>query len=108
MSKERPGIITGVCIVGFIGALLVVPVIFSDIAKSIGTWYPPYLAFSALVGLICMIGLWMMKKWGIITYTVFVGINQVVLFVMGVWNIFAIIIPGIVIAIGFSKFNEMD
>jgi len=55
-----------------------------------------------------MIGLWMMKKWGIITYTTFFGINQVVLLAFGVWNIFALIIPGIVIAIGFSQYKLME
>lgn len=108
MTKKRPGLITAICIIGFIGTLFSIPLIFSDIAKTIGSWYPPYLAFSTIVGLVCMIGLWMMKKWGIITYTAFVGINQVVLMVMGVWNVFALIIPGIVVAIGFSKFKEME
>ena len=93
---------------GFIGALFTVPLIFSDIAKTVGAWYPPYLAISAVVGLVSMIGLWMMKKWSIITYTTFVVINQVVLITMGVWNVFALIIPGIVIAIGFSKFKDME
>jgi hypothetical protein len=93
---------------GFIGAALTILMIFSDIAKSVGAWYPPYLGFSAIAGGVCMIGLWMMKKWGIIGYTALVAINQVVLIAMGVWNLFALIIPGIVIAIGFSKFKEME
>ena len=108
MANKRPGIITAICILGFIGVAFTIPMIFSDIAKSIGAWYPPYLGFSAIVGLACMIGLWMMKKWSIIAYTIFVAINQVVLIAMGVWNLFALIIPGIVIAIGFSKFKEME
>ena len=107
MVVKRPGIITVICIIGFIGALIAIPMAFSEIASSIGAWYPPYLAFSAMVGLVCMIGLWMMKKWSIVAYTIFVAINQVVLIAMGVWNLFALIIPGIVIAIGFSKFKEM-
>jgi len=91
MTNKRPGIITAICILGFVGAAFTIPMIFSDIAKSIGTWYPPYLAFSVVFGLVCMIGLWMMKKWSIIAYTVFAAINQVSL-----------------IAIGFSKFKEME
>jgi hypothetical protein len=62
MTPKRPGIITAICVIGFIGALAAVPFIFSDLAKQIGAWYPPYLAFSAIVGLGCMIGLWMMKN----------------------------------------------
>ncbi|MEM2956565.1 MAG: hypothetical protein QW041_03280 [Candidatus Pacearchaeota archaeon] len=108
MAVKRPGIITAICIIGFIGALITVPMIFSEIAKSIGVWYPPYLAFSAVVGLACMIGLWMMKKWSVIVYTIFVAINQVVLIAMGMWNVFALIIPAIVIGIGFWKYKEME
>jgi hypothetical protein len=38
----------------------------------------------------------------------FFGINQVLLLAFGVWNIFALILPGIVIAIGFSKYKLME
>lgn len=108
MKNKRPGIITAICVIGFIGAVVAVALVFSDMARQIGAWYPPYLAFSAIVGLVCMIGLWMMKKWSIVTYTIFFAINQVVLLAAGVWNIFALIIPGIVIAIGFSKYKLME
>jgi hypothetical protein len=108
MEKKRPVAITVICILGFIGAALTVPLIFSPIARSIGAWYPPYLALSSVIGLICMIGLWMMKKWSIIVYTAFVAVNQVVMLAMGVWNVAALLIPAIVIAIGFSQFSKMD
>jgi uncharacterized membrane protein len=55
-----------------------------------------------------MIGLWMMKKWSIIAYTTFCGINQAVLLASGFWNILALILPGIVIAIGLSKYELME
>jgi hypothetical protein len=108
MTNKRPGIITAICVIGFIGVVATVPLVFSDISKQIGAWYPPCLAVSAIVGLVCMIGLWQMKKWSIITYTAFFGINQVVLLASGLWNIFALILPGIVIAIGFSKYDLME
>jgi hypothetical protein len=108
MPNKRPGIITAICVIGFAGALIAIPFIFSDLSKQIGAWYPPYLAFGVVVGLVCMIGLWMMKKWSIIIYTIVFSINQVVLLAFGVWHIFALIIPGIVIAIGFSKYKLME
>lgn len=108
MEKKRPVAITVIAIIGFIGAILVIPVIFSEAAQSIGAWYPPYLGLSALIGLVCMVGLWMMKKWGVIVYALFVVINQIVLSLMGVWNIFALVIPAIVIIVGFSYFSRMD
>src|SRR6266487_6964705 len=78
-EKKRPTAITVVCILGFIGAAITIPLIFSASARQIGSWYLPYLGLSAVIGVICMIGLWNMKKWAAYLYTVFVLINQIVL-----------------------------
>ena len=104
---KRPVAITVICVLGFIGAALTIPLIFSDLARRVGDWYPPYLGFSAVLGLICMIGLWQMKKWAVYVYTGMVVLNQVVLFAMEVWSPMAIIVPAIVIAIAFAHINKM-
>jgi len=81
--------------------------VFTDVARRIGAWYPPYLAFSALVGLACMIGLWQMRKWAVYVYAAFCVVNQLVLLKMGVWNIFALLIPAIVVAVGVANLPKM-
>lgn len=81
--------------------------VFSDIARNIGTWYPPYLAFSSLVGFVCMVGLWKMRRWAVLTYTGFVALNQIVMLVMGIWSVSALVIPGIFIGIMFSQVSKM-
>ena len=105
--STRPTAITVICVIGFIGALIVLPVIFTDAARRIGAWYPPALAFSAVVGLICMVGLWQMRRWAVFTYAAFCVLNQIVLISMGVWSPFALILPGIVVAISFSYLSKM-
>ena len=107
-KMKRPTAITIICILSFSGAAFIIPVIFSDFAKQVGSWYPPYLGFSAVVGLVCMIGLWQMKKWAAYTYTGFVVLNQIVLLSMGVWNFMALIIPAIVIIIALTYVDIMD
>jgi hypothetical protein len=107
LPAVRPVAITVICVVGIIGALFTIPLVFSDIARQIGAWYPPYLAFSAVIGGICMVGFWKMHRWAVFIYTGFCAINQMVLLVTGHWNIFAILLPGIVIAIGFSYLSRM-
>jgi hypothetical protein len=107
-APARPTIITIVCVLGFLGVLFSIPLMFTEIAWSIGAWYPPYLGISVIVGAACMVGLWKMKRWAAITYTAFALVNQVVLFVGGAWNILALIIPGIVVAIVLSKYKEME
>jgi len=107
-EKKRPTAITVICVLGFIGAAFTIPLIFSDIAGQIGSWYPPYLGLSAIIGFVCMVGLWQMKKWAAYTYTGFVGLNQIVLLTMGVWNIMALIIPAIVVGIALTHLKKMD
>ncbi len=102
-KAKRPTAITVICVIGLVGAALVVPMIFSSAAKLVGDWYPPYLAFSGAVGLVCMVGLWMMKKWAAYTYTAFVVLNQFVLLAMGVWTIMALVIPAIVVVFALKS-----
>lgn len=106
-SVSRPTAITVICVIGFIGGLVTIPMIFTDVARNIGAWYPPFLAFSAVVGFVCMVGLWKMRRWAVFVYSGFVAFNQIVLLAMGVWNVLALLIPGIVIAIGFTHLSKM-
>lgn len=106
-NSTRPTAITVVCVLGFIGALLTIPAILLSLKLPVAIWYPPFLALSAIIGLVCMFGLWQMKRWAVFAYTAFVILNQIVLMTTGDWNIFALIIPGIVIAIGFKYLPRM-
>jgi hypothetical protein len=107
-ATQRPVAITVICILGFIGAALSIPLIFSSAASNIGGWYPPFLGLSAVVGLICMIGLWMMKKWAVFLYTAMCVAIQVVLFAMHIWTPFSLLFPVIIIAIGFAYLSRMS
>lgn len=106
-NVSRPTVVTVLCVIGFIGGLFAIPMVFSDIARKIGAWYPPYLAFSCLVGFVCMVGLWKMRRWAVLTYTGFVALNQIVMFAMGVWSVSVLIIPGIFVGIMFSQISKM-
>ncbi|RYU96487.1 hypothetical protein [Emticicia agri] len=106
-ETTRPAAITAICTIGFVGVALVIPLIFSSIALKIGNWYPPYLAFSSIAGFACLWGFWTMKKWGVYAYTVLVLANQVVLLSTGLWSLFSILIPAIVIGVGFTHLKKM-
>ena len=106
-QAQRPLSISIICVLGFIGAVFTIPLIFSDIVRQIGPWYPPFLALSAVVGLACMIGLWMMKKWAAYTYTVFAVICQIVLLVMGAWNVMSLVIPAIIVILALKNLSKM-
>ena len=104
---QRPPVITIICILGFLGVLFVVPRVFSSAARDVGTWYPPYLAFIGIVGLICNIGFWQMKKWGFYGYVAFVALNQFIMLTTGTWLPVALIAPVSIIAILAFYFKRM-
>jgi len=107
-TSQRPVAITVICILGFIGAALSIPVVFSNTAASIAPWYPAVLGLSAAVGLVCMIGLWKMKKWGVFLYTAMAFVIQIVLFSTHLWTPVSLIFPAIIIAIGFAYLSRMS
>ena len=107
VAIHRPLAITVICILGLLGAAGAVWILSSGIARQIGPWYPPYLAAASIVGAICLLGFWKMRRWGVILYTALALINQVVLLAAGRWNMLAIILPGIVVAVGFGYFSRM-
>lgn len=106
-KAKRPTSITVICVLGLFGTLVTVPLIFSQLAQQIGSWYPPYLALSAVVGLVSMVGLWMMKRWGAYAYTGLAAINQVVLLAMGAWTVLALAIPAVVVFFALKHVSKM-
>ena len=107
MEKKRPAVITTICIIWLLGAaIMIIPILF--LADISGDWYPPYFALSTLAGLIGIIGLWKMKKWGIFSCTFVFTLNQLVMLKMGGVNIIGLIISLVVIGVGFSQFSKMS
>jgi hypothetical protein len=98
-SPQRPIAITVCCVISAIGALFTIPLIFSEAARSIGAWYPPCLAFSAVIGLACTVGFWLMRKWAAYLYIAMFVVNQIVMLAMGIWSVFALVAPLIVVVI---------
>lgn len=109
-TSSRPIAITVICVIGFLGLIPSFLRIFSPITSSIGAWYPwypPYLALASIVRLVSLIGMWLMKKWGVYAYT-FTSLTQIVLLAKGLLSPPVLLIPFIVIVIGFSNLKKMS
>ena len=106
-EKKRPPSFIIVCLVGTIGSVLGLMLTFSSASSLVGTWYPPYLGFSAIIGLICMGGLWTMQKWSVYTYLGLFIINQVIFLLLGKWTILSLVIPLIVLIVAFPHLKNM-
>ncbi len=97
---QRPLPIIIICTLGFIEILLVILSIYTMPDHLIDSWYPPYLILSALILMACMIAFWHMQNWAIYSYTAFISINQMLLFHMGVFSFYSLIIPTIILILG--------
>jgi hypothetical protein len=108
VKAKRPTSITVICIIGFVGLLISIPLIFLPTTQQLASWYPLYLAISVVIGAVCMVGLWMMKKWAAYGYTVIFVVNQFILLAAGFWNIMSLVIPAIVIFFILRNVSKMN
>jgi len=99
IPQKRPAPITIICILGFFGALVAIPMFFTDQAKSVGAWYPPFGVFSTILGFVSLVGLWKMKKWGFYLYVALAIFNQIVMLIKGIWSPYGLMLPVLLILI---------
>jgi hypothetical protein len=107
-NPEKPLVISAICIIGIINAIQMLNLILSPMAKQAGAIYPLYFSMSVVISLICIGGLWILKRWAALLYTVVLICNQVVLLVMGYWELAAAIIPMVIILLLFKHLDKMS
>ncbi|MDJ0728021.1 MAG: hypothetical protein QNJ38_23215 [Prochloraceae cyanobacterium] len=123
MSEQtRPLSIKILCIIGFIGIGLSALGILFGIAQyemmaealaeqGASSWYVENFVaigiFFSIVGLISYLGLWQMKKWGAYTYFGMTTASQIITIEAGIWQIFSLILPAIIIFFAFKNLSKM-
>jgi hypothetical protein len=95
----RPIAITIACILGVIIAAVTLPLAFSSLARGIAPWYPAWLGVISVVGLVCMVGLWMMRRWAVYVFTAVTALNQAILIAKNAWNPLSVVVPAIIIVV---------
>jgi hypothetical protein len=103
----RPIAITIACILGVILAAVTLPLTFTAMARGIAPWYPAWLGVISLVGLACMLGLWMMQRWAVYVFTAATALNQAILFAKDAWNPLSVIVPAIIIVVMLIYISRM-
>jgi len=106
-ASGRPVAITATCVIGFIGIVATIVLMFSEEARHIAPWYLPLLGVSAVAGLASFIGLWMMRRWGLYLYTGLSLVVQAILLSGSLWQPKALLLPAVVIGVGFYYLGEM-
>lgn len=113
----RPAVITVICILGFIGVGAIVLMALFALTGGAGygtgfglplTWAGILLLAMSLVQLWPLVGMWNMKKYGVIAYSVLFVIGQLSVMIDGRINWWSLVVGLVVIAIGFSYYNQME
>lgn len=107
-NPEKPFAITAVCVIGIINATQMINLVLSPMAKQLGAVYPVYFSVSVIISLVCIIGLWFLKRWAALVYTVILAGNQIALLTMGLWEFTAVVIPAIIIGVLFKYLDKMN
>jgi hypothetical protein len=100
-------IVLAICIIGFINATQMLNLILSPMSKQIGSIYPLYFSVSIIASLVCLVGLWFLKRWATWVYMGLLVGNQLVLVAMGFWSVGAAIVPLILMALLFKQLPKM-
>ncbi|MGJ0514206.1 MAG: hypothetical protein ACR65O_00475 [Methylomicrobium sp.] len=106
-NPEKPATIIAICVIGLINAIQMINLVFSPMSKQVGAIYPVYFSFSVVLSLICIAGLWLLKRWAALFYMVLLICNQIVLVAMGYWEVTAAIIPAAIILLLFKHLDKM-
>lgn len=107
-KTKRPSAITLISVFGIYTGFLSFYYVFRDGIQQLGFGNTLFIALGGIVFLVCGVGFWLMKKWAVYAYAVFGIIDQVVLLVIGRWNILALLIPVIVVYVGYRNLSKMS
>lgn len=108
-TRERPAIITIICLLAFIGTVGVVRnVLFARKGLEFGAWFPFYMLLHTALVLAASLALWKMKKWGVYLYIFSIVEGQAVMLMIGLWGIISLILFSGLLAVLLYYLPEME
>jgi len=99
--------------------LMLLPAAAGSLSETYGIWYVLFWITSSVITLVCMIGYWRMRRWGVYLYAAGFVIGVPIRFILGEFdaqlqeafaNSFtgaAVLVPLLVILVGFLYFKRM-
>jgi FtsH-binding integral membrane protein len=111
-AKNRPAVITVICFLGFfITAFSAENLVRAAIEQGWSTFHSYFTVVLALT-LAGYVGIWRMKKWGLVLYALTVAVNATLVWL--VWGyppagvLVGALIAAVVVVIVLSQFSKMD
>jgi len=106
--RQRPKLLTLVCVLGFIWIVFSFPAVFSPSVKKLGDWYPALFGLIVAISFIAFIGVWHMKRWGASLYIIAFFIKEIILILINDINYIGIIFSALFIIIMVFYYKRMD
>ena len=106
-ASGRPVAVMVICVLGFIWGLINLSLLFTDAVARVPPWFFPFFGISSVIGLLCLIGLWLMRRWALYAYTALAVIDQAILLAAGIWDPVTLVVPAIVIVGMFIHLPRM-
>jgi hypothetical protein len=111
-KTKRPSSITIISVFEVYGGFLLFWFIFSQGIQSFvqehGVSGTIFYGLSGLILFISGIGFWLMKKWAVYILIGLALITQVYLIAVGRWNVFSLLIPAVLIFVGYKHLSKMN
>jgi hypothetical protein len=108
---KRPVILTIICIVGLLWSLLNFIFVFSPFIKKISDWAPAIYGIIVAFQFIAFIGVWHMKRWGVLFYFLYFFLTQIFSILIndiGLWEKVGIVLSSIFIIFFLIFYRKMD
>ncbi len=103
----RPPVLSILCVAGLFGSFINMIMVITPSIQAYGRWYAAYLSLSTVVLIICLSGLWLMKRWGLFVLIPCVLLDQWVYWVLDRWAPAAIILKGAILIVGLVYFRRL-
>ena len=107
-KAKRTSSITLISVLAVYGGVLLFWFIFQTSVQSFGVGNAIFYGFGGFMFIVCGIGFWLMKKWAVYLYAVFSVINQIVLLLTEKWTVMTLVIPAIIIFVGYKNLSKMS
>ena len=105
---KRPSSITLISVLAIYGGILLFWFIFQAGIQNFGVGNTIFFGMSGFIFLVCGIGFWLMKKWAVYLYAILAIVTQIFLLLTGRWTVGSLIIPAIVVFVGYRNLSKMS
>lgn len=105
--SARPFLITLLCAIAWLGNSQILMAWASGTLPAPRPWLPAFAGLAAILGDVCFIGFWRMRRFGVLGYIILSAAQNGVLLYLHLWSPVAIFFPVIATLVGLVTLERM-